>query len=236
MHSCVSTTYYYSTLDSSDVLVGKLHDGNFVSFQDSVRIIYNFYGKDAPLKVNILNLSFQQPMYIDWSKSFVVINDNITDYEDDDSIGIGKIDVIHPQSDVNYTFFDLSTFSFYNQISNKEYSTKKINKPNKSKKKVKSLDFLEYNSPLNIESYIAVYTDKNFTQPTILNNRFYVSNLMKAGGDILPSSIIGERGDIFYNKNTKLTTFSTVVGSTLILTGAILVGAVSSYITDQLEE
>jgi hypothetical protein len=47
----------------------------FTIENDSVKIVYNFKGYNAPLTVSIQN-KLNQPLYIDWNKSMLVFKDN----------------------------------------------------------------------------------------------------------------------------------------------------------------
>jgi hypothetical protein len=65
--------------------------GNFEFENDSVKISYSFYGPNAPVDVNVYN-KLDNPLYIDWEKSAVIIGDKAISYASAD-IGItGNVD------------------------------------------------------------------------------------------------------------------------------------------------
>lgn len=70
LSSCAS--YQISTLKAQNE--NKTNDP-FIIENDSVKIVYNFKGYNAPLTVSIQN-KLNQPLYIDWNKSMLVFNDN----------------------------------------------------------------------------------------------------------------------------------------------------------------
>lgn len=76
--SCAST-YYYSTINSNDERVFKMHNGDFLVEDDTVSITYSFNGYDVPIWINIYN-KLDKPLLIDWSKSFLIIDDLATGY------------------------------------------------------------------------------------------------------------------------------------------------------------
>src|ERR1700755_984530 len=72
--SCIQ--YQYVTIDGS----GDRTDAQeFFEENDSVRIQYNFNGPDAPVNVIIDNKT-DAPIYIDWSRSALIINDKAISY------------------------------------------------------------------------------------------------------------------------------------------------------------
>jgi hypothetical protein len=65
--------------------------GDFEFENDSVKISYSFYGPNAPVDVNVYN-KLDNPLYIDWEKSAVIIGDKAISYASSD-IGItGNVD------------------------------------------------------------------------------------------------------------------------------------------------
>lgn len=61
---------------------GKTPDertGDYKFENDSVRITYSFYGENAPVNVNVYN-KLNQPLYVDWQKSAIIIGDKAISY------------------------------------------------------------------------------------------------------------------------------------------------------------
>ena len=77
LNACSS--YYYSMLSSDKGIVGVNEYNDFVQENDSVRIIYNFYGEDAPVRITVFN-KLDEPMYIDWQRSSLIIGDKAVSY------------------------------------------------------------------------------------------------------------------------------------------------------------
>ena len=77
LNACSS--YYYSMLSSDKRIVGVNEYNDFVQENDSVRIIYNFYGEDAPVRITVFN-KLDEPMYIDWQRSSLIIGDKAVSY------------------------------------------------------------------------------------------------------------------------------------------------------------
>lgn len=73
------TSYYYSTLSSSDPGALKNQEGDFVTENDSVLISYSFYGENAPVSITIYNKT-DEPLFVDWQRSALIIDDVATSY------------------------------------------------------------------------------------------------------------------------------------------------------------
>lgn len=78
LSSCGST-YYYSTLDTSSLNMAKADNGDFIIENDSATVIYSFNGMDAPIYISIYNKT-NKPMYVDWQRSALIIEDEATSY------------------------------------------------------------------------------------------------------------------------------------------------------------
>jgi hypothetical protein len=63
------TTYQYVTLDSPQIQ--KNDKREFVWENDTLRLTYNFHGKNGPLNLTVLNKT-DQPLYIDWKRSALI--------------------------------------------------------------------------------------------------------------------------------------------------------------------
>lgn len=75
--SCSS--YYYSTLSSSDREGDENMKEGFIQENDTVRISYNFYGENAPVSITIYN-KLNEPLFVDWTRSSLIIDDEATSY------------------------------------------------------------------------------------------------------------------------------------------------------------
>lgn len=71
------TTYQYTTVSSSNLSMNDLQEFEFVN--DSVRIIYNFNGYNAPVNITVEN-KLKVPVFIDWHNSSLIINGRSVSY------------------------------------------------------------------------------------------------------------------------------------------------------------
>lgn len=76
------SSYYYSLLSSNDGKSSLSEDRDFVFENDTVRISYCFYGENAPLAITIFN-KLNEPLFVDWTRSALVIDDVATSYYSD---------------------------------------------------------------------------------------------------------------------------------------------------------
>ncbi|WP_028295753.1 hypothetical protein [Olivibacter sitiensis] len=81
LSSC--STYYLSKVDTADALVKDDQSGLFIVENDSLKITYNFFGVDAPVNVEVYN-KLNEPLYIDWQRSALIVDDYATSYMGDE--------------------------------------------------------------------------------------------------------------------------------------------------------
>ncbi|RFZ92631.1 hypothetical protein D0C36_14540 [Mucilaginibacter conchicola] len=74
--------YQLNVISSTTGKEPNKQTGNYEFENDSVRISYSFYGADAPVTVNVFN-KLNEPLYIDWQKSALVIGDKAISYVPD---------------------------------------------------------------------------------------------------------------------------------------------------------
>ena len=79
LYSCQETSQLYVTKPVSNL---KAEGRNYVFENDTVRIIYNFWGEKGKLSFNIYN-KLDIPLFIDWKKSSFIRNGNKIDYWND---------------------------------------------------------------------------------------------------------------------------------------------------------
>lgn len=221
--SCMSTTYYYSTLESEDRYMTKSENGNFVIENDSILVTYNFYGKNAPITISVFNKT-NCPLFIDWKKSAVIIDGtavsykgdrmniegntygdshtyNITDnYSTTASRGslYGSITIPHDAEFVppqsKIVHTPLELSNLsFKQIPDKEFTKEVFIKSSGFDENVKAMNFTFDDSPLSFRSYLTMYFDKDPVRPLILDNEFYISRIMKSGG-LSPKDLAAKHG------------------------------------------
>jgi len=72
------STYYVSKLNSLDLSKDE-ETGTFTFENDSIQISYNFFGENAPITINVFN-KLNEPLYIDWQRSALIVGDQATSY------------------------------------------------------------------------------------------------------------------------------------------------------------
>jgi hypothetical protein len=71
------TTYQYMTVHGKNIAANDRRE--FIMENDSIRVKYNFSGADAPINVEVQN-KLDKPVYIDWNRSALIINDKAISY------------------------------------------------------------------------------------------------------------------------------------------------------------
>lgn len=71
--------YYYSTVNSNAANILRNDMGDFVEEDDSVSIVYSFFGEDLPIHITVYNKT-DQPMFVDWRQSALVVEDEASTY------------------------------------------------------------------------------------------------------------------------------------------------------------
>jgi hypothetical protein len=71
------TTYQYMTVNGKNIAANDHRE--FIVENDSISVKYNFNGQDAPVNVEVQN-KMDKPVYVDWSRSALIINDKAISY------------------------------------------------------------------------------------------------------------------------------------------------------------
>lgn len=215
------STYYGSTMNTKDSYVTKNEYGEFVIEGDSVDVIYNFYGQNAPIVIGVFNKT-SKPFYVDWCKSGIMIDDIPTAYKE--SLEVGEKDnsqlvnfkyflrnsdclgFVKPYTRLNKQILELTNFNFQD-INDSLYH--KWNTEADSwgeNKKFNTIRYLDTDSPIYLRTFLTVYEDStNVNDPYYYEIDFYMSELIKMTGTS-PKSIAAYslgRGDFFYVKDEK---------------------------------
>ena len=216
---CSCSTYYYSTLSSTEGLVEKDDFGDFIYENDSVKVVYSFFGYNLPIKILVINNS-NQPLYVDWQRSALILDDMATNYKQNKVTFDGNIETntlnfnrnfstsegaysgtlnlpdgvsfIPPQSRIEHVPMTMGDFAF-DKIPEKSFTRQSFARNNLSPTKVKTMHFAEFNSPLRFRSYLTLYygsLDPEKSKPFVLDQNFYISEVMKSG-EIKPEEVFG---------------------------------------------
>jgi hypothetical protein len=139
----------------------------FVTENDTAMLKYSFSGENFPITVSIYN-KLQRPIYIDFGRSAVVINNlqiNSPFYRE------GQIDFIAPLSYVTLTSNPLKDqFINVNPPASSE-------SPSITADKGKNHSFTKETTPLYFRSILAITTQEDYTYPTFFDYSFWVSDI-----------------------------------------------------------
>jgi len=220
--SCAHTTFQYSTLSSPDIIKNDRHE--FVMENDSLRLIYNFSGKSGPIQITIQN-KMGVPVYIDWQRSAMVVNDKIKPYMqaemkikgrfESTSYQTGRYganngelqaivvhqsttDFIPPGAVINKRPMYVSGFN--GRIPDTAFHTFKFTVAKGTTVKVKKATFTEVTSPLRFRSYITYMIGEPGSKSFAFESNFFVSEIMNTGSGPIEMSVNrSNRGDQYYS-------------------------------------
>src|SRR6187402_1014325 len=71
--------YQYATVHSN---LNQTQNKEFISENDSVKVVYDFNGRDLPVYLTVYN-KLDRPLYIDWKISSLIIDGRSFNYMDD---------------------------------------------------------------------------------------------------------------------------------------------------------
>lgn len=215
--------------------------GNFTAENDTVKIIYSFFGRNAPVTIDVYN-KLNEPLYIDWKRSALIVNDRPVSYANSQlhisgsisASSIGNRNSSYSSGTIN-AVADLPTSTVFipphthslNTLlkvtdrfinTNLFGITEKKEIPSLSisgKSQVKIGEFTEDKSPLNFKSFLTLYTLNNNT-PKYANYQhdFFISKVIATAEQPENFDFFPRRrGDFFYTtKATDPETTTTGVG------------------------
>lgn len=214
LSSCRS--YQMSTLSSSNTR--KIDStGVFNLENDSLIISYNFTGDNSPVNVEVYN-KLNEPVYVNWERSSLIIGDKAYSYGDDEikidgstsniSSGYGRKGSVFSDGTISATAKFSKNESFIPPHAKIDRTTNVLAQvgiaeidPTLFKKKkmtyingegqvnIKEADFSAENSPLKFKSYLTLYTLKDNQPKTFaLQQDFFVSSVVKSASD--PKNLI----------------------------------------------
>jgi hypothetical protein len=242
LFSC--TVYQVMTVSSPEARQNQANE--FVIENDSLELCYNFNGQDGPIKVKIRN-KLQQPMYVDWKRSALIINDRAVSYSPNTvtiegavatstynwsrewSTTYGRIsalaqlppemEFIPPQAYVTKQLMGITNQALEN-LPDSLFSKKKIAAMGDGYETVRQAFFTATSSPLVFKSYLTVVMGDTLPRPVAYQHNFYVSEMVKMTNP--PELLNGDRrGDRFYVRqgplNDSITLGYGVVGGRAVL-------------------
>jgi hypothetical protein len=198
------TSYQYVYIDSN---LKKNEIKEFVQETDSFKIKYNFSGQNFATKITIEN-KLNKPVYIDWGKTTLIINDIQEDgsfYSDD------QINAIAPNSSVTVSsnvlvnqFIDPTPFDSTNSVS-----------PVKDTGNIHLYN--ENNTPIYFRSILSLTTHEDLSSPVFFDNPFWISEIFQTTNG--PSSRNIQSDQFYISKSTG---FGKFMGWTLAVSVAVV--------------
>jgi hypothetical protein len=240
--------YQYVTIDASDLK--RTDKQEFVEENDSVRIQYSFDGPDAPINLIVENKT-DAPIFIDWSRSALIINDKAISYmsnvvpiegtfngsaiswnHGDYAVSSGSISAtatlpanisfIPPKSYINKT-----PMSVTNQLMtapDSAFHTERITLYDGYIVKVRHAVFTEQSSPLRFKSYLTITFGDQDSKTLAYQRSFYISEVYDTPTDPETFLLNRARSDQFYVRESSGIGqgFGVVAGIALLSTAAAL--------------
>ena len=222
---CVGcTTYRYSTLSSA---LPKDSDGSFFYEDDSLKISWSFKGPACPVTVNILNKT-SRPLFIDWSKSVLVVNGETRNYEPSSS----RVSAESYSTEFKWSNKVASTVGYKHGTITKDENVSfvppkacavsqpvqiynlgsGVNKAPVSDAKY----YTDLTTPLRVKSYLTIRAEETGLEKHV-ESEFWLSKTMRSGAN--PTS--------FYSQGNKDSFYTTAVSAVgvIVLIG-LCVGAI----------
>ena len=213
-------TYQYLSISGTNIAQDSSHQ--FVVENDTLLLQYNFSGYNGPVKVTVYNKS-SMPIYIDWKKSAIIIEDRAYSYYSPNQQLSGTTSTIGYRYNYNLnstggsidaTIIAQEGIDFIPPNSMKEQSTlylingylkdipmeaipKRYLWPDKKEiPKMKAIDYTAENSPIHLRSYLTFLTHNHEFS---MDHQFYVSQIFR--GMISPSALtpVQDKGNYFYS-------------------------------------
>lgn len=245
-----SCSKYQMSMISSTNTVKDDETGRFKMENDSVKIIYSFYGRNAPMHIDITN-KLNEPLYIDWQRSALIANGKAVSlanksvqingdvsgtsfgtrnvqFTDGTLTGTAtlpeNIAFVPPHAQIEKTLIEVNA-QMPSIIADDAF--KKGTLPTndlQTESNVKIAEFNRESSPLSFKSYLSLYTiHDNTPKYTAVQNEFFVSKIIRSGTTSPQSFEFFQagRGDYFYTSQvTKYGIISTGVVGVAALAGA----------------
>ncbi|HEX6427661.1 MAG TPA: hypothetical protein VF008_08255, partial [Niastella sp.] len=238
-NSCAS--YQYSTVSSAGVAQNDKRE--FVIENDSLRLVYNFNGYNAPVNITIQN-KLPVPVYIDWQRSALIVNDKAISYvpaemridgafhgsnynlgNNGSSYGSNSghihataslppsVDFMPPQTYLTKNPLNI-TSTFIENVPETALHREKYMTVEGITVPVKRATFAETTSPLRFRSFLTLMVGEPNTKPFNLEHSFYVSELMTTTTPPLDMHLNStSKGNTFFTKKTNGAAGAVVVGT-----------------------
>lgn len=234
------STYQYAALDSE---LEKDENSAFINENDTVKILYSFTGRNCPVTIQVFN-KLQKAIYIDWSKSAIILDGRkisywidkselnasssgheyqwTKDYSSTHSEINGtlyrdeRISFIPPQSFISITRINLRSNFF--KLTKEDRLTDEYRGTTSGRVKLTNHTYDEATSPLSFRSYITLSTNDDFSSEINFDNQFWVESVAKSG--YAPDALINKPANQFHLR--KASVGGKIFGWTAVLTALTL--------------
>lgn len=199
-------TYQYTTVSSSNLDMNDLQEFEFMN--DTVRIIYNFYGENAPVTITVEN-KLKVPIFIDWHNSSLILNGRSVSYApsqiniegttyansynygggssyNSGTANLSAVASLPPSVDfvAPYSYFTRCpigvTNRFIDEVPAEAYQKVKYSVTDSYSLPVKAAVFTEGSSPLKFRSYLSLSIGNRDAFPVAYEHSFFVSQLIRS--------------------------------------------------------
>ena len=161
--------YQYVTVDSG---LDKADKQQYYYENDSLRINYTFAGPDFKVTTTVFN-KMDQPLYVDWQKSAVVLDSQ----QMDDAYKINGLDgFIAPHSNLSVTSNILIDQFFNVRATNHEEGK---GSENANERTGHAIQYSDSVSPMHVRSILALTSNNDLSDPIYFDSPFYVSGIKK---------------------------------------------------------
>ncbi|MFZ5971556.1 MAG: hypothetical protein ACOYXA_08175 [Bacteroidota bacterium] len=235
--------YQYVTLNST----WKTDSAQSFTFEnDTLKIQYGFAGRNGPVQLEVLN-KFNGPLYIDWSKSAVIVGDkmqtlwrNEVSFEatsnsynalltDPASLAqtittgrmmqAPRISFLPPQAAIRLVAMPLQS-TFFKPLP--KATARKVGL-NNGASSGSVYSFSQENSPMFFRGYLTLSSSENFSNPITLDNKFWVEEIMQTSTE--PALVKKANNQFYVEELTGFGTFLATIAGLVVLTFVVLVGA-----------
>ena len=210
LSSC--SKYQYISINSNLTQNDKRE---FISENDTVKVTYTFQGEACPMKVEIYN-KLQKPLYIDWSKSYLIID---TDRVNNPFNHEGTFSYIDPHSDIVLSGI-LVQNRFIPTCRHDSLATVTISTKNGTTEVIRH-SYTPETTPLYLRCCLSISTNEDALVPVHIDDQFWVSDIKKSLTP--PTSLPYSTSNEFYVRKT------TAYGKFMIVFGVVLSSVARYY-------
>lgn len=226
LSSC--NTYYYSTIHRASYPQEDRPETGYNAVKEKVEIAYYFQGNNGDVIIEVINTS-DQPVYVDWKRSALIADNVANEYAGNNAVVYGSTNTstyFYATTDDNAGYASSESSFSGNIVLPKSTSfippgskivhvpislskvqnlnlPKEIYRKGKYKgKKMRYVQFTQYNTPLRFRSYITLYSDTDKTHFAVEDN-FFLSGIMHT--KLKPRSVhnLIDEGNTYYYRVSK---------------------------------